>query len=112
MRPRRGSRKRWLTRFTITTCQRAVRVPIPRSLVGRLASLADRLTTLGGMFRIGLMPTGSKDPLALRRAAFGTIRIVLEGSLAISLDQLVEFASAGANAPKLRDFFMDRLRFW
>ena len=58
------------------------------------------------------MPTGSKDPLALRRAAFGAIRIVLEGSLAISLDQLVEFASAGANAPKLRDFFLDRLRFW
>lgn len=86
--------------------------PIPRSLVGQLASLADRLTTLGGMFRIGLMPTGSKDPLALRRAAFGTIRIVLEGSLPISLDQLVEFASAGVNAPKLRDFFLDRLRFW
>ncbi len=86
--------------------------PIPRSLVGQLVSLGDRLTTLGGMFRIGLMPTGSKDPLALRRAAFGAIRIVLEGSLAISLDRLVETASAGANAPKLRDFFLDRLRFW
>lgn len=86
--------------------------PIPRSQVGQLVALADRLTTLGGMFRIGLMPTGSKDPLALRRAAFGAIRIVLEGSLAISLDQLVEIASAGDNAPKLRHFFLDRLRFW
>lgn len=86
--------------------------PIPRSLVGQLVSLADRLTTLGGMFRIGLMPTGSKDPLALRRAALGAIRIVLEGSLAISLDQLVEIASAGANAPNLRDFLLDRLRYW
>ncbi|MDE0622877.1 MAG: glycine--tRNA ligase subunit beta [Bryobacterales bacterium] len=86
--------------------------PIPRSLVGQLVSLADRLATLGGMFRIGLMPTGSKDPLALRRAALGVIRIVLEGSLAISLDRLVAIACAGDNAPKLRDFLLDRLRFW
>lgn len=86
--------------------------PIPRSLVGRVASLADKLATLGGMFRIGLMPTGSKDPLALRRAAFGVIRIVVEASLAVSLDRLVEIASAGENAPKLRDFLLDRLRFW
>lgn len=86
--------------------------PIPRSLVGRLVSLADKLATLGGMFRIGLMPTGSKDPLALRRAALGVIRIVVEGSLAISLDRLVEIASAGDNAPKLREFCLDRLRYW
>lgn len=86
--------------------------PIPRSPVGRVVALADKLATLGGMFRIGLMPTGSKDPLALRRAAFGVIRIVVEASLAVSLDQLVEIASAGENAPKLRDFFLDRLRFW
>ena len=86
--------------------------PIPRSTVGRLVSLADKLTTLGGMFRIGLMPTGSKDPLALRRAALGAIRIVVEGSLAVSLDSLVEIASAGDNAPKLREFFLDRLRHW
>lgn len=86
--------------------------PIPRSTVGRLVSLADKLTTLGGMFRIGLMPTGSKDPLALRRAALGAIRIVFEGSLAVSLDSLVEIASAGDNAPKLRAFLLDRLRHW
>ncbi|MCY4536101.1 MAG: glycine--tRNA ligase subunit beta, partial [Bryobacterales bacterium] len=78
----------------------------------RLVSLADKLATLGGMFRIGLMPTGSKDPLALRRAAFGVIRIVVEGSLTISLDRLVEIASAGDNAPKLREFCLDRLRYW
>ena len=86
--------------------------PIPRSPVGRVVSLADKLATLGGMFRIGLMPTGSKDSLALRRAAFGVIRIVVEASLPVSLDRLVEIASAGENAPKLRDFFLDRLRFW
>ena len=86
--------------------------PIPRSTVGRLVSLADKLTTLGGMFRIGLMPTGSKDPLALRRAALGAIRIVFEGSLAVSLDSLVEIASAGDNAPQLRAFLLDRLRHW
>ncbi len=86
--------------------------PIPRSPAGQLVSLADKLTTLGGMFRIGLAPTGSKDPLALRRAAFGVIRIVVEGSLAISLDRLVDIAAAGDNAPKLREFFLDRLRYW
>ena len=86
--------------------------PIPRTAVGRIAAAADRIATLGGMFGIGLMPTGSKDPLALRRAAFGVIRIVLEGDLEISLDRLVEIASAGANSAKLREFLLDRLRYW
>ena len=85
---------------------------IPRSTAGQVTAVADKLATLGGMFRLGLIPTGSKDPLALRRAAFGAMRIVLEGGLAISIDQLVSIAGAGSNAAKLRSFLVERLRHW
>ena len=50
---------------------------LPRSEVAKVVSLADKLTTLGGMFALGMIPTGSRDPLALRRAAYGVIRIVV-----------------------------------
>ncbi len=86
--------------------------PIPRSLAGRIVALADRLTTLGGMFGIGLMPTGSRDPLALRRAALGVVRIVVEGDLPIGLSRLVQIAGAGESAADLRAFLRDRLQHW
>ena len=85
---------------------------LPRSEVGKVVSLADKLTTLGGMFALGMIPTGSRDPLALRRAAYGVIRIVVEGGTALSLDRLVGIAAAGGNAGKLREFFVERLRYW
>lgn len=56
---------------------------LPRGAVGRLVSVADRIDTLVGMFGIGLVPTGSRDPFGLRRAAQGLIRILLEGNLEI-----------------------------
>ncbi len=84
---------------------------LPRGLVGKIVSLADKLTTLGGMFSLGMIPTGSRDPLALRRAAYGVIRIVVEGELPLSLDRLVGIAGGG-NAGKLREFFVERLRYW
>lgn len=86
--------------------------PIPRSPAGQVTSLADKLATLGGMFRIGLVPTGSKDPLALRRAAYGVIRIIVEGDLPLQLNSLVEVAGAGENSSSLRAFFIERLRHW
>lgn len=86
--------------------------PIPRSAAGRVVSLSDKLSTLGGMFGLGLIPTGSKDPLALRRAAYAVIRIVIEGGLPLDLDRLVEVSGAGAHADQLRDFLLDRLRHW
>lgn len=86
--------------------------PLPRGPAGRLASLADKLATLGGMFRVDLIPTGSKDPLALRRAAYGAIRIVVEGGLPLSLDRLVEIARPGEKASQLREFLLERLRYW
>ena len=86
--------------------------PIPRSAAGRMVSLADKLATVGGMFRAGLMPTGSKDPLALRRAAYGVARIVMETGAEVSLDRLVDLANAGENADRLRVFLLDRFRHW
>ena len=86
--------------------------PIPRSVAGRVVSLADKLSTLGGMFGLGLIPTGSKDPLALRRAAYAVIRIVIEGRLPLDIDRLVEVSGAGSHEDQLRGFLLDRLRHW
>ena len=85
---------------------------IPRSEVGRLTAIADKLDTLGGMFRLGMMPTGSRDPLALRRAAYGVILIVTGGGMRLSLDTLAEIADAGENQAALKEFFVDRLRYY
>ena len=57
---------------------------IPRHLAGRQVSLADKLDTLRGCFRVGLIPTGSRDPFALRRAAQGVVRILVEGKIAVA----------------------------
>lgn len=85
---------------------------IPRNAPGQLVAIADKLHTLGGLFRIGMLPTGSKDPFALRRAAYGIIQIIIKGELHITLDQLCELADAGENKSVLRDFFVERLRYY
>ena len=58
---------------------------LPRGAVGQVTALADRVDTLVGFFALGLVPTGSKDPFGLRRAALGVVRIGLEGSLDFDL---------------------------
>ena len=63
---------------------------IPRTLEGQVVSIADKLDTLRECFRIGLIPTGSKDPFALRRAAQGVVKILFEAKLPLEPDQLVE----------------------
>ena len=85
---------------------------IPRNAPGQLVAIADKLHTLGGLFRIGMLPTGSKDPFALRRAAYGIVQIVIKGELRITTDQLCEMADAGGNGSALRDFFVERLRHY
>jgi len=85
---------------------------IPRNASGQLVAIADKLHTLGGLFRIGMLPTGSKDPFALRRAAYGIAQIVIKGELHITIDELCEMADAGDNASALRDFFVERLRYY
>ncbi len=59
---------------------------MPRGRVGQATALADRIDTLVGMFGLGLIPSGSRDPFGLRRAGQGVIRIVLEAELPLDLD--------------------------
>nr|MDP2190714.1 glycine--tRNA ligase subunit beta [Rhodoferax sp.] len=65
---------------------------LPRNQVGVVVALADKLETLVGMFGIGNVPTGDKDPFALRRHALGVIRMLVENDLALSLTNIVRDA--------------------
>ncbi|MFZ3175829.1 MAG: glycine--tRNA ligase subunit beta [Thiobacillus sp.] len=67
---------------------------LPRSDVGVCVALADKLETLVGLFGIGEKPSGDRDPFALRRHALGVIRMLIEKSLPLSLDDLVNIAFA------------------
>jgi len=91
---------------------------LPRTPTGRALAIADRLDTLVGIFAIGQPPTGDKDPFALRRAALGVLRTLLEGPQELDLRELLHRA-AGAFPAGLRagdvvgevfDFMMERLR--
>lgn len=67
---------------------------LPRNTIGLIVALADKLETLVGMFGIGNLPTGDKDPFALRRHALGVIRILVERDLDVSLHDLINDAFA------------------
>ena len=90
---------------------------LPRGRVGTVVALADKLETLAGMFGIGQIPTGDKDPFALRRHALGVIRMLAEGGLDLGLNSLLTvanaaFASIDGFQPAeaaLADFIYDRL---
>ena len=77
---------------------------VPTSPVSIAVALADKLDTLVGFWAIDEKPTGSKDPFALRRAALGVIRIVLENSVRLPI------AGFAARTPDLLAFFADRLK--
>ncbi len=79
---------------------------IPRTLEGQVVSIADKLDTLRECFRIGLIPTGSKDPFALRRAAQGIVKILFEARLALPLLPLVQ------DLPELVSFLRERISFY
>ena len=79
---------------------------IPRGRTGQIVALADKLDTLRGCFGVGLIPTGSRDPFALRRAAQGVVKIVVEGRMEIDLLPYL----GGDQA--LRDFLQDRTRYY
>jgi glycyl-tRNA synthetase beta chain len=68
--------------------------PTPSSRTGQIVALADKVDTLTGIFSAGLLPTGDKDPYALRRAALGVLRIIIENELNLDVVQLVETALA------------------
>ena len=88
---------------------------LPRGKAGLIVALADKLETLVGLFGIGQLPTGDKDPFALRRHALGVIRMLIERSVPIGLDRLIALAvpafGAAINDPSapLLDFIYERL---
>ncbi len=91
--------------------------PIAVSPAGRLLAVADRLDTLAGIFSIGKRPTGDKDPFALRRAALGVLRTLIEGGLSIDLKAAVgkavllqPVATEFDVGQVLLDFHLERLR--
>jgi glycyl-tRNA synthetase beta chain len=92
---------------------------VPRTLEGAVLSIADKADSIAGMFALGLIPSGSKDPFALRRQANGIVRIVAEKHLRLSLQEL--FANSAGNfvwhKPEEKQtafagFFRERLEFY
>lgn len=79
---------------------------IPRHRGGQLLALADKLDTLRGCFQAGLIPTGSRDPFALRRAAQGVVKILVEGHLEIPLLDYI------GGDEELRLFLEERVKFY
>jgi len=71
---------------------------LPASTAGAAVALADRLDSILGCFGVGLVPTGSEDPYALRRAALGVIQTILQREFRLPLDELVTVAQAGYGA--------------
>jgi len=97
--------------------------PIPRNLTGCAVALADKLDSVVGCLAVGVVPTGSSDPYALRRASLGIVKILLEKKLPLSLSSAIDAASKAllAHKPKravtpeqgvaIREFILDRARF-
>jgi glycyl-tRNA synthetase beta chain len=97
--------------------------PIPRNLTGCAVALGDKLDSIVGCFAVGLVPTGSSDPYALRRAALGIVKIILERKLPVSISLAVGASTRAllTNPPKrgvtpeqetqVLDFVLDRAKF-
>jgi glycyl-tRNA synthetase beta chain len=99
---------------------------VPRSLEGAVLSIVDKADTIAGMFALGMIPSGSKDPFALRRAANGIVRTLIEHNIPISLRQLMadslqqykgseaesRFTAVDAYEQNVAAFFHERLEFY
>ncbi len=99
---------------------------VPRTVEGAALSIADKADSIAGMFALGLQPTGSKDPFALRRQANGIVKTIAEHKLPLSFNQLFKDAREvyrGSTAERkfsheidyagsLREFFRERLEFY
>ena len=86
---------------------------IPVSVEGQLLGLADRIQTIAAMFGIGLQPTGSKDPFALRRAANGIVKILAESELPLKLSDVAHSAlTDDVNEREVLAFLRERLHFY
>jgi len=99
--------------------------PIPSTVTSQILSLADRLDSLAAFFEVGIIPTGSEDPFALRRHATAIVRILLEGVVRLNLGQAVQEARAvvvaagikpataqGDAQERVIDFLFERIRHY
>lgn len=97
---------------------RYARDALPATATGRILALAERIDTLAGIFAIGQKPTGTKDPFALRRAALGVLRILIEQALPLDLADLLDKAADNLTAqlgkkPDMQEaleYILERLR--
>lgn len=97
--------------------------PIPRNLTGCAVALADKLDSIVGCFSVGAIPTGSSDPYALRRAALGIVKIILDKRVYVSLPQAIAAASkallthpprksvTAQQEAQVLEFLLERARF-
>ncbi len=93
---------------------------LPETLTGSVLSLAEKIDTVVGLFTIGQPPTGSKDPFALRRAAIGVLRILIEKQLDLDLQVAINEALVSLSfldqdpgvGEQVFEFFLDRFRYW
>jgi glycyl-tRNA synthetase beta chain len=99
---------------------------VPRSVEGAVLSIGDKADTIAGMFALGLVPSGSKDPFALRRQANGIVKVIAEKKLPLRLGDLMRDARAGYHrsdaekkfvedakyAESVETFFRERLEFY
>lgn len=98
--------------------------PLPRNLIGCTVSLADKLDSLVACFGVGIIPTGSSDPFALRRAATGVVKIIMERRLPVSITAMISAAAKAVReyAPRIDvsaeteklalTFLLERARFY
>ncbi|HEY6974316.1 MAG TPA: glycine--tRNA ligase subunit beta, partial [Nitrospiraceae bacterium] len=104
---------------------RAMEGDLPRSLEGQVVSMADRIDTIAAFFHVGMVPTGSEDPFALRRHATAIVRIVVEGGLRLDLGQAIEqartivaesgfkaVAGSDVQQERLVEFLFERVRYY
>ncbi len=87
--------------------------PLPSTIFSAIISMSIKLDTLMGLFSIGKIPTGSKDPFALRRAVNGIIRMVMEFDLEFNIEQILDRNSKlyqNYDRGRLVDFILERLK--
>jgi glycyl-tRNA synthetase beta chain len=84
---------------------------VPRSMEGAVLSISDKADTIAGMFALGLVPSGSKDPFALRRQANGIVKIIAEKNLPLRLTELLSDARAGYRGSEAEKKFVDDTKF-
>ncbi len=84
---------------------------IPRSIEGAILSIGDKADTIAGMFSLGLVPSGSKDPFALRRQANGIVKIIAEKKLPVRLGELMRDARAGYQKSEAEKKFVDEQQY-